>query len=75
VSTLVVAVLVICGMLTYIVMALLCFHNWGFRKGCEQGYAQGRKDEANWWMGAEKEADQVLQKFLNDEAKKARWWP
>jgi hypothetical protein len=64
------------GELVAIVLIALAFHERGRRGGIKKGYlagygegfAAGRKQADNWWIGLETEADKVRQQIWREEA-------
>jgi hypothetical protein len=40
-------------------LALLIFSVWTHTELYQRGYAKGRKDADNWWIGTEKDADEA----------------
>lgn len=44
----------------------------GFKDGYANGYAKGRKDADNWWIGVEEEADEQQRQLWREEVHRGR---
>lgn len=48
-------------------MAVALWTAMFFEVGTQWGYKRGRKDEANWWIGVEKQTDRAAQEIARGE--------
>jgi hypothetical protein len=58
---------VLCSLICIALLVAL-FRDLGYKSGVKDGYAKGRLDADNWWIGAESEADQARRQIWREEA-------
>lgn len=61
---------VVCSVLSVVLLIatlLVSMHNWAYKAAWKEGYAAGRKDADNWWIGAEAGAEQARQTIWREE--------
>lgn len=49
-----------------VLLVLISIREWGYHCGHKHGYAKGRYDADNWWIGIEQQTDQARQKIWRE---------